>query len=216
MWRCFIVTIGTAALSACGNLSARPPVPEALQETVQSINASLASVPHVNESDLLGDESGHRYRVSASFIRDKQCSSGSANPMILVARPVKINLRGSIEESGTIVFSDVAPAETAGGAKPSQKYGFEVPLRVSAVADLPNEYLKEMSALLETKGLPPETAEKLKKDLPETYERLVARVDKLVNDFHPSVCPRVVAQRKRERVRSAILALPRSFVPPTF
>jgi len=214
MWRCFIVMIGTAALSACGNLSARPPVPEALQGAVQSIDASLASVPHVNESDLLGDENSHRYRVSASFIRDKQCSSGFANPMILVARPVKINLRGSIEEGGTIVFSDVAPEATAGGAKPGQKYGFEVPLRVSAVADLPNEYLKEMSALLETKGLPEETAEKLKREVPETYQRLAARVDKLVNDFHPSVCPRAVVQRKKERVRQA--AVLRSLMPPTF
>jgi hypothetical protein len=213
MWRRFAVVIGAAVLSACANLAARPPVPGAVQ-AVQNIDASLASVPHLNESDLLGDESSYRYQTSSRFIRDRQCAARTANPMLLIARPVKINLRGSIEEDGAIVFSDVGPERAGSAVKPGQQYGFEVPLQAAAVADLPREYLREISALIETKGLPAEAAEKLKKDLPETYEKLVARVDKLVNEYHPGLCPRVVVQRRPDRSRQA--AMLRNVVPPTF
>jgi hypothetical protein len=87
----------------------------------------------------------------------------------------------------------------------------EIPLRISTLADLPQEYLREMASLIETKGLPDEVANRLKKEVPQHHARLTTRVQMLMNDFDPSFCPRSLGRRvQTERYKYII------FVPPTF
>jgi len=212
MWRYRVAMIGALALSGCASISPWAATPETLPEAVQNLNAGLSKVTLMSEADLLSDDQGYRFDAIRKIFRDKQCSSGVANPVLLIARPTKINLRGSFRERGGAKASDPAPGEPGGPAKASPENSFEIPLRVSTIADLPNEYLKDMVALLETKGLPAEILEKLKKEIPGNYEKLTARVDKLVNDFDPAVCARLARQKKpRDTEWSAII-----FVPPTF
>lgn len=198
MWRYHVVMIGALALSGCANNISRPAVPVTLQEAMQKLNADLAKIPHLNASDLLSDERGQRYEATKKFIHDKQCSVGSANPVLVISLPTMVNLKGSLEPNGSARISGAGDR-------------FEIPLRIAGLVDLPNEYLKDMAALMESKSLPEELAKKLKKELPETYEKLTSRVSNLLNSFDPRSCSRMPRQREfldRERL---IL-----FVPPTF
>ena len=90
------------------------------------------------------------------------------------------------------------------GAQP-----FELPLRFSTLADFPREYLKDMSALIETRGLPEELSTRLRGELPQNYAALTERVEKLMNAFEVRTCPRYV-RRDSDGPHHAI------FVPPTY
>jgi hypothetical protein len=208
---CHATIVGILSLSGCDTAPTRPASPETVHEAVQSINASLSKATLLNEADLLSEEHGYRFETVRKVFRDKQCAAAVANPVLLIARPTKISLRGTFDESGNVRLSESVTkgASTTGNA--ISENSFEVPLRVSTIADLPNEYLKDMTSLLETKGLPVEISEKLKKELPQNYEKLKARVARLVNDFNPTVCAKLVAQRAPSSQSSAII-----FVPPTY
>ena len=180
-----------------------------VEEAMQNVSASLARVPHLSDSDLLSDERGQRYEAAKRFIVEKQCSSGKANPLILTSLPLRLNLRGSLQGSGRVGISavDVIQGERHVPSGPS----FDIPLRVSAVADVPKEYLKEMTAFIETKGLPDEVVNKLRKALPQDYERLAIRIERLMNSFDPEAC----AKQRRDWLRADRPRYP-IFVPPTF
>jgi hypothetical protein len=212
MWRYRVAMIGALALSGCANNPPWPVTTETLPEAVQHLNARLAKVTLINEADLLSDDRGYRFDAIRKMFRDKQCSSGVANPVLLIARPTKINLRGNLGEKAEAKPSGAESGESGGAAKTAPENSFEIPLRISTIADLPNEYLKDMVALLDTKGLPAEIADKLKKETPGNYEKLTARVDRLISEFNPAVCAMLARQKKAlETDWSAII-----FVPPTF
>jgi hypothetical protein len=204
MWRFHLAIAGAFAVSGCSNIFARPADLEALQETVQKLDARLAKIPHLSDSDLLSDERGQRYESTRKFIRDKQCSAGVANPVFLISLPIKLSLKGSFEDGGNVRLSGLSPEEGQGTRTSGPQNSFEIPMRISTLAGFPNEYLKEMSSLLETKGLPGETAQRLRKQIPESYDKLTDRVEQLVNGFDARACPRRV-------YRPATI-----FVPPTF
>ena len=81
-------------------------------------------------------------------------------------------------------------------------------MRASPVAQFPNEYLKDMTALVETKGIPAELAQKLRREMAGNYERLSSRVHGLMSHFNPGQCawPGPYERRRAETI----------FIPPTF
>ena len=184
-----------AASLAAVSLSA---MAQNVEETMRRLHASLARVPHISDSDLLSDERSARFTAARRFIQEKQCASGRANPVVLTSVALRMNLYGNVHQDGRVT---VAPTS---GAQP-----FELPLRFSTLADFPREYLKDMSALIETKGLPGEVADRLQKDLPQNYETLTARVEKIMNSFDARSCANYT-RWGRDEARHAI------FVPPTF
>lgn len=185
-----VVTIAALALAGLGCVANRPGT---LQDTVQNLDAGLVRVPFVSSSDLASDEQGRRYQAAARFVRDKQCSAGTANPLFLTSLPLNVRLQGNLAGDGRIEFS-AERADGAGRSKPASGQGVEVLLRASTLADLPNEYLREMSGLVQSKGLPDEIVQRLKKEIPGTYQKLTVRINKLVSDFDPGTCG-VVAQK---------------------
>jgi len=210
MWRFRVAMIGVLALSGCQNISARPAAPMTVEEAIHEINGGLARIPNLNDSDILSDERGPRYEASRKFIHDRQCSSGTANPLLLTSLPMKLHLKGGLDEDGSLKVAGLG-GEVDDPAKSGSGETFEIPLRISALSDFPHEYLKERVALLESGSLPGEVAEKLKREVPETYEKLVARIGKLVNAFDPATCPKP-ARFKKAPVRFGSII----FVPPTF
>jgi len=209
VWRYHVVTVAALAFAGCGNISTRPAgTATTLQEALQNLDVGLASIPYLNDSDLLSDERGQRYEAARSLVREKQCVAGTANPLLLTSLPTKVRLTGSFDEGASAKFSGLKPGEKDGTARLLQGNRVEIPLRISTLTAFPNEYLKDVSALLETKGLPEEMAQKLKREVPETYEKLTARVGRLVNAYDPRACSRFVQWRPE---RSANI-----FIPPTY
>jgi hypothetical protein len=154
---------------------------QSVEDTMRRMHASLARVPHVSDSDLLSDERSARFAAARRFIQEKQCASGRANPVLLSAVALRMSLYGNVHQDGRVTVAPIA-----GGTQP-----IELPLRFSTLADFPREYLKDMSALIETKGLPEELTGRLKAELPQNYAALTARVEKLMNAFElPSSCAR--------------------------
>jgi hypothetical protein len=194
MWNVRLVTVAVLALAGCGGMSNRPVGPATLQDAVQNLDSGLASIPYVSSSDLASEEQGRRYVASTKFVRDKQCSAGTANPLFLTSLPLSVRLTGNVGGDGRIEFSATKVEGTGGSTRVPPERGVEVLLRASTLADLPSEYLREMSALIEAKGLPDEVAQRLKKEVPGTYQKLTARISKLVSDFDPATCG-VVARR---------------------
>jgi len=191
VWKYLLVTIAALAFAGCAG---RPAGPATLQETVRNLDSGLVRIPYVSSSDLASEERGQRYQAATRFVRDKQCSAGTANPLFLTSLPLNVRLSGNLAGDGRIEFS-AERAEGAGrSAKPASGQGVEVLLRASTLADLPNEYLREMSALIQSKGLPDEIVQRLKKEVPGTYQTLTARIGKLVSDFDPGTCG-VVARK---------------------
>jgi hypothetical protein len=183
-----------------------------LEQAMQRINAGLGTTPRLSESDLLSDERGHHYQAARNSIRDKQCSSGTANPLLQISLPIKINLKGSVEPNGSVrIFGPSNPEADQSARQSSEAATFDIPVRFSTLADLPNEYLKERVALVETKGLPDEVAKKLRKEIPEAYEKLSARVLNLMNTFDPWSCRRPVRARWGSEKDAWI-----PFIAPTF
>lgn len=190
-----VVAVAALALAGCGGVSTRSAGPATLQEAVRNLDAGLVSIPSVNNSDLVSEERGRRYEAARDFVRAKQCSARTANPLLLTSLPLNVRLTGNLGGDGRIEFSGAKTEGIVGSTRLVSDQGVEVLLRVSTLSDLPNEYLKEMSALLQAKGLPDEIMQKLKKEVPATYEALTARVSKLVNDFDPISCGRLEAKR---------------------
>lgn len=180
MWNVRVVAIVVLALAGFGCASKRSTT---LQQAVQNVDSGLVRIAYVSSSDLASDDKGQRYQAATRFVRDKQCSSGTANPMFLTSLPMNVRLSGNLAADGRIDFSN-AKSEGAGGAG----QGVEVLLRASTLADLPNEYLREMSALLQSKGLPDEVMNRLKKEVPGTHQMLTLRINKLVSEFDPKSC----------------------------
>jgi hypothetical protein len=175
-YRVPLVAALVVALAGCAGRSTRA---DPLQQAVQNVDAGLVRIAYVSSSDLASDEKGQRYQAATRFVRDKQCSSGTANPLFLTSLPMNVRVTGSVASDGRLEFST---------AKPEGGKGVEVLLRASTLADLPNEYLREMSALLQSKGLPDEVMNRLKKEIPGTYQTLTVRINKLVNEFDPTAC----------------------------
>jgi hypothetical protein len=186
-------------LAASLALTALSASAQSVEETMRRMHASLARVPHVSDSDLLSDERSARFAAARRFIHEKQCASGRANPVLLSAVALRMNLYGNVHQDGRVTVAPIA-----GGTQP-----FELPLRFSTLADFPREYLKDMSALIETRGLPEELTSRLRAELPENYAALTARVEKLMNAFQLQTCSRYV-RRDGEGPYHAI------FVPPTY
>ena len=195
-----MVTIAALALAGCAG---RPAGPATLQDTVQNIDSGLVRIAYVSSSDLASEEKGQRYQAATRFVREKQCSSGTANPLFLTSLPMNVRLTGSLAGDGRIEFA-TARAEGSGGGQ-----GVEVQLRASTLADLPNEYLREMSALLQSKGLPDEVMQRLKKEVPGTYQTLTARINKLVSEFDAKSC----GASARPTAPSRVAAAPRAQTP---
>ncbi len=161
---------------------------------MRNLDAGLVSVPYVNNSDLVSEERGRRYEAARDFVRAKQCAARSANPLLLTSLPLNVRLTGNLGRDGRIEFSGAKTEGIVGSTRLVSDQGVEMMLRVSTLSELPNEYLKEMSALLQAKGLPDEIVQKLRKEVPATYEALTLRVGKLVNDFDVSSCGRLEAK----------------------
>ena len=176
-----VVAVTALALAGCGGMSKQSGSPDTLQGAVQNIDSGLVRIAYVSSSDLASDDKGQRYQAAVRFVRDKQCSSGTANPLFLTSLPMNVRLTGNVGSDGRIEFS--TDKAQGGSGK-----GVEVSLRASTLADLPNEYLREMSALLQSKGLPDEVMNRLKKEVPGTYQTLTVRINKLVNEFDPNAC----------------------------
>ncbi len=190
MWNYRVVAIAALALAGCGGMSDRNAGPSTLQEAVQNLDSGLLTIPYVSSSDLASEERGRRYEAATRFVRDKQCSAGTANPLFLTSLPLNVRLTGSLAGDGRIEFSATTVEGTGRSTRPTSEQGVEVLLRASTLADLPNEYLREMSALLQAKGLPDEIMQRLKNEVPGTYQTLTARITKLVSDFDAETCGR--------------------------
>jgi hypothetical protein len=166
-----------------------------LEQAVARLHATLASIPHLNESDLLSDEAGTRYAAARQYILDRQCLSRNANPLLAIAVPVNLNLRGTLDS----------------GTPPVMTNSFELSLRVASLSELPNEYLKGSVGLMNSRSLPEEVNARLKKEIPETRKRLEDRVAILLNGFDARNCP---ARGSREISRERGLLF--IFVAPTY
>ena len=178
VWSYRVAAIAALLVVGCGGTAKRN---DSLQQAVQNVDSGLVRISYVSSSDLASDEKGQRYQAAVRFVRDKQCSSGTANPLFLTSLPMNVRVTGNLASDGRIEFS--TEKAQGGSAK-----GVEVSLRASTLADLPNEYLREMSALLQSKGLPDEVMNRLKKEVPGTYQTLTVRINRLVNEFDPNSC----------------------------
>lgn len=194
------VRYALTAVAASLALASFSALAQSVEEAMRRMHASLARVPHVSDSDLLSDERSERFAAARRFIHEKQCASGRANPVVLTSVALRMNLYGNVHQDGRVTVAPIA-----GGAQP-----FELPLRFSTLADFPREYLKDISALIETKGLPDELTSRLRSELPENYAALTARVERIMNTFDLQRCPRYVRRDSGEGPHHAI------FVPPTY
>jgi hypothetical protein len=169
-----LVALSMAAvmLTVCGRSATAQST--SIAEALQKLNATLATIPYVNESDLMSDESGPRYRAARDFIRERQCHSRTANPLVALAQPATLNLRGSLDPGRTPQISD----------------SFELPIRVTALTELPMEYLRN------TKLMPNADPVKVTTELRQNYDKLNARVSSLVNSFEISRCPLGGSERR--------------------
>jgi hypothetical protein len=154
-----------------------PAMAQNANEPLQKLDQRLTQAAYLSESDLLSDEAGPRYLAARAFIRTKQCAARNANPMVFVSLPVNMYIKATIGPSG---------AATASAA--DRDGPIELPLRVSTVSNFPNEYLKDMTTFLQTKGLPEEVEKKLRGELAGNYDKLYARVQALLNSFDPRNC----------------------------
>lgn len=170
-----VCALSAFAVAACQTGYAREP--QSVGDAVRRMQSGLTGTSYLNESDLLSDESNRRFASARRFIEEAQCSARSANPMVLIGSPVDVSLKGSVQQSGAIRFQGTDPAGN-----------FSVPLRAASLSNVPNEYLREMAALTETRGVPPEIAQKLKSEVEANYNKLSARINTLIDRFEPRAC----------------------------
>lgn len=138
-------------------------------EAARPAPARLSDVGYLSDADLLSEEWSQQFQAARRFVRARQCETRAANPLVYIAAPLG---SGSAPDGG-------------------------LPLRVSTVANLPNEYLKDMTTLAEARGMPPEMADRLRHEMPANYEKLSARVRYLIGEYHPRNCQRHAVQHKR-------------------
>jgi hypothetical protein len=169
-----------------------------LEQALRRLDSSLANVAHVNQSDLLSDEKGARYRAIRTLIRDKQCASRTANPLLLVSVPTRVSLKGSVQQG--------AGVQIAAGAE-----ALDIPLHIAALADLPGEYMKESIALAESKGMPQEVVARMRFEAPRNFEKLTLRIGEMLATFDPAACPRRPTYGGRADWDRLII-----FVPPSY
>lgn len=193
MMRSLLVVSLAAAVLTAGACSAEAQS-VTLENAVQRLQATLATIPHLNEADLLSEESGPRYGAARSFVRERQCAARSANPLLPVAHPTGTSLRAA----GDSV------------SEPGAASGFEFSLRVVALSDVPNLYLGNMSALASSPGLPAEVGAQLKQGIGEAYRSLISRISNLISDYDPAKCDGTTPREARAR-RTPFL-----FVVPTY
>lgn len=132
----------------------------------------LMEVGYLSDADLLSEEWSQQFQAARRFVRLRQCETRAPNPLVYLSPPL---------------------GSSAHGAAP----GSDLPLRVSTVANVPNEYLKDMTSLSEAPGMPPEMAEKLRREIPANYEKLSVRVRLLIGEFDPRGCYRRGLQPRR-------------------
>ena len=131
----------------------------------------LSETGYLSDADLLSEEWSQQFQAARRFVRARQCETRVPNPLIYISPPL--------------------------GAGASSAPGSDLPLRVSTVANLPNEYLKDMTTLAEAPGMPPEMADRLRRDMPANYDKLSARVRYLIGEYNPRNCQRQALQYKR-------------------
>ena len=143
----------------------------------------LESAAYLSESDLLSEEWSAQFQAARRFVRARQCAARTPNPLIYIAPPLGAG----------------ANAETAEGRPVSQRAGsgLDLPLRVSTVANFPNEYLRDIMALAQTPGIPPAVAAKLQSEIQANYDKLSGRVRLLIGEFDPRNCTRETVVRAR-------------------
>jgi hypothetical protein len=126
-------------------------------------------VGYLSDADLLSEEWSQQFQAARRLVRLRQCETRAPNPLVYLS-----------------------PALGAGAAP-----GGELPLRVSTVANVPNEYLKDMTLLSEAPGMPAGMAEKLRREIPANYDKLSARVRLLIGEYDPRHCSRRAQQHRR-------------------
>jgi len=139
-------------------------------EATRAPPARLNDVGYLSDADLLSEEWSQQFQAARRFVRARQCETRAPNPLVYIAAPL-------------------------GAGAPSAESG--LPLRVSTVANLPNEYLKDMTTLAEAPGMPPQMAERLRREMPANYDKLSARVRYLIGDYNPRNCQRQTLPSKR-------------------
>ena len=141
----------------------------------------LESAAYLSEADLLSDEWSAQFQAARRFVRARQCASRTPNPLIYIAPPLGAGARAG---TGRPV-SQLARSE------------LDLPLRVSTVANFPNEYLRDITSLAQTPGIPPAVAAKLQSEIQPNYDKLSGRVRLLIGEFDPRNCTREATVRTR-------------------
>ena len=175
----FVLFACVSALAAYGSAFARQPD----DARVAIPHGRLDRAAYLSESDLLSEEWSAQFQAARRFVRARQCASHTPNPLIYIAPPLGAGAR----------------AETGEGTPVSQRPRDELdlPLRVSTVANFPNEYLRDITTLAQTPGLPPAVAAKLQGEIQPNYDKLSGRVRLLIGEFDPRNCLRESTVRAR-------------------
>jgi hypothetical protein len=166
-----------SGLAASGSVFAQPDTRVAIPQ------GRLESAAYLSESDLLSEEWSAQFQAARRFVRARQCAARTPNPLIYIAPPLGAGARGEAAEGRPV-------SQRAGS-------GLDLPLRVSTVANFPNEYLRDITALAQTPGVPSALAEKLQLEIQPNYEKLSARVRLLIGEFDPRSCTRETVVRTR-------------------
>lgn len=175
----FLLLACVSALCVSASAFARQP-----DDTRAAIpHGRLENVAYLSESDLLSDEWSAQFQAARRFVRTRQCASRTPNPLIYIAPPLGAGAR----------------AETGDGRPVSQgpRGELDLPLRVSSVANFPNEYLRDITTLAQTPGIPPAVAAKLQSEIQPNYDKLSGRVRLLISEFDPRNCTREATVRTR-------------------
>jgi hypothetical protein len=159
-----------SVFAASGNAQSRKPDFAAVDEA-----SGRLAVSYLSDADLLSEESSPQYHAARQLVRARQCATRTPNPLIYISTPLA---------------SDVVRTAPV-GREP------ELPMRVSTVANFPNEYLRDITTLTTRPGVPPEVAEELRRNIKPNYEKLSARVRYLIADYDPRTCPTAQPGRRR-------------------
>jgi hypothetical protein len=166
-----------SGLAACGSVFAQPDTRSAIP------HGRLDSAAYLSEADLLSEEWSSQFQAARRFVRARQCAARTPNPLIYIAPPLGAGTRSEAGEGRPV-------SQHAGS-------GLDLPLRVSTVANFPNEYLRDITSLAQTPGIPPAVAAKLQSEIQPNYDKLSGRVRLLIGEFDPRNCTRETMVRTR-------------------
>jgi hypothetical protein len=130
---------GAAAIflvAACGHAHAAQDARRTVEEALAILDARLSSMVHVDPSDLAADPGSAAFRAAYGAVRAKQCSARNPNPLVVVSIPDRVSLHARVEK-GELQVPDS---------------GIDISVRVSSVAGLPAEYLRQTAARAESAG----------------------------------------------------------------